>query len=89
MVTVKAELVQGELNVDVDLDLDGATGVLFEKVIEPAADKKFKGNPLLASIDATVMPMIKKEAMDFMAELEDKIEDKIDEKLGQDESAEE
>lgn len=88
MVTVKAELVQGKLNVDLDLDLDGATEVLFDKVIEPAAEKAYKktDNVLDDSLVTMAMPIVRKEAVEYMAELEEKVEAAVDEKLdGKDE----
>lgn len=89
MVTIKAELVKGDLKVDLDLDLDGATEVLFDKVVMPAADRAVKktANTLDDSLVLMAMPIVKKETIEFMAELEEKVESKIDEKLGQNEEA--
>jgi len=85
MVTVEAKLEKGKLDVDLDLDLDGATEVLFDKVIEPAAAKAVAktDNPLDDSLVAVAMPLVRKEAVEFMGELEEKAEaliDKVDSK---------
>lgn len=76
MVTIKLE--GGEL--DVDIDLDGTVGVLFEDIVEPAVAKAVAktDNTLDDSISLMAMPIIKKEAMDAAAKLEDKLEAKID-----------
>lgn len=75
MVTI--ELKGGELNVDIDLD--GAVGVLFDEVVEPAAVKAVAktSNTLDDSVVLMVMPIVRKEAVEFAAGIEEKLEAKI------------
>jgi len=76
MVTIKLE--GGEL--DVDIDLDGAVGVLFDRVVEPAANNAVAKttNTLDDTFVTMGMPILKKEAMRQAASLEEKLSAKID-----------
>ena len=60
--------------------------IFFDEIATPAAQTAVAktSNSLDDSLVMLAMPIVKSEAMEFMAELEEKVEAKIDEKLGQD-----
>ena len=81
---VEVHFVEGKL--EVDIDLDGAVGILFEDLIEPKANDLVanSSNTIDDSVVALLMPLLKKEAMEYAAELEEKLEAKIDDWTGND-----